>query len=115
MMTEHTEIFEIVLCYTRKAVVKPSEPEFEAIQKSNPKLDIDNVLDIYSELKNKYKADLAKYEINKSDVIISDFILILEDENFMKKVKDFEKNNFFIEWEKSSKKIINETIVNILK
>jgi len=114
-MTEYTEKFELVLYYNRKISVKPIDVDFEAIKKSNPNLCVDQLLDIYSDCKNKYKEDIIKYENNRNDSVISDFVLIPENESFFIKVKEFEKNNFFVEWNKSSKKLIDETIINILK
>jgi hypothetical protein len=114
-MTEYTNIFELVLYFNRRAVVKPSEPVFEAIQKDNPSLDTDAVLDIYSDLKNKYKEDMKKYEKIKNESTVEDYIRIADDENFIENVKEFEANDFFIDWQKSSKKLIDETFVKILK
>lgn len=116
-MTEfkYTETFELVLYFNRRAVVKPSEPDFETIQKANSTLDMDGVLDIYSDLKNKYNEDMKKYEKIRNDSIVSDYIRIPEDENFIETVKEFEKNNFFVEWQKGSKRLIDETFVKLLK
>lgn len=58
------------------------------------------------------KFDLVLY-YNRKNVengIISDFIFVPEDENFLNNVKSFEKNIFFLEWSKVSKKIINEKL-----
>ena len=114
-MAEYTEIFELVLYYNRRAVVKPSEPVYEEIQNNNPALDIDTLLDLYSDLKNKYKEDIRKYSKVSNDSIVSDYVRIAEDENFIDSVKTFEKNDFFIEWSKTSKKLIDNTFVKILK
>jgi hypothetical protein len=114
-MTEYTENFEIVLYYKRRAVVKPSEPNYNNLQISNPALDTDQLLDLYSDLKNKYKEDIKKYEQSKNDSILEDHVRIPEDEHFIEKVKNFEKNRFFIEWEKTSKKLIDNTYLKLLK
>ena len=114
-MTEYTNIFELVLYFNRRAVVKPSEPVFEEIQKSNPSLTTDEILDIYSDLKNKYKEDMKKYEKTKNDSILEDYVRITEDENFIENVKEFEKNTFFVDWLKNSRKLIDETFVKMLR
>jgi hypothetical protein len=114
-MTEYTEKFEIVLYYKRRAVVKPSEPNYNNLQISNPALDTDQLLDLYSDLKNKYKEDMKNYEKVKTDSILEDYVRIPEDEHFIEKVKTFEKNGFFIEWNKTSKKLIDNTFVKMLK
>lgn len=114
-MTEYTEIFELVLYYNRRAVVKPSEPRFEEIQINNPALETDDLLDIYSDLKNKYKEDMIKYEKTKNDSVVSEFVRIPEDETFFEKVKEIENKSYFIEWHKTSKKLIDETFVKLLK
>ena len=114
-MTEYTETFELVLYYNRRAVVKPSEPVFENLQSTNLDLDTDGVLDLYSDLKNKYNADRKVYEKVKNDSIISEYVRIPEDANFIEKVKEIEKEPFFIEWKKNSKRLIDETFVKLLK
>ena len=114
-MTDYTENFEIVLYYKRKAVVKPSEPNYTELQIFNSDLDTDELLDLYSDLKNKYKEDMKKYEKAKNDSILEDHVRIPEDEHFIEKVKNFEKNRFFIEWEKTSKKLIDNTYLKLLK
>jgi len=114
-MTEYIEDFELVLYYNRRAVVKPFEPVYDELQKNNPALDTDNLLDLYSDLKNKYKEDMKKYAKVCNDSIVSDYVRIPEDKNFIDKVKAFEKNDFFVEWDKSSKKLIDNTFVKLLK
>lgn len=56
------------------------------------------------------KFDLVLYYNRKNveNTIISDFIFIPEDENFIKNIKEFEKNIFFLDWSKASKNIINQ-------
>lgn len=114
-MTEYTEIFELVLYYNRRAVVKPSELKFDDVQKKNPELNTDELLDIYSNLKNKYKESIIKYEKIKNDSVVSEFVRITEDETFFEKVKEVENKPYFIEWHKTSKKLIDETFVKLLK
>ena len=114
-MTEYTEIFDIVLYFKRKVFVKPTEPVYADIQKSNPKLNLDGILDIYSDLNNKYKKDLSKYEkIENKNMIISACVLITEDVHFIRNYMSIEKETFFIEWSKESKKMIDETVVKLL-
>jgi hypothetical protein len=112
---EYTETFELVLYFNRRAVVKPSEPIFESIQKENSTIDMDSALDIYSDLKNKYKIDMIKYERIRNDSVISDYVRIPEDDNFIETIKSFEKEGFFVSWQKGSKRLIDETFVNLLK
>lgn len=115
-MTEYNEIFDVVLYFKRKIFAKPIEPVFGEIQKSNPNLDTDGVLDLYSELNRKYKDDLEKYEkIENKDVIVTGCALIPEDCNFIKNYRSIEKDDFFVEWDKKSKKMIEETISKLLK
>jgi hypothetical protein len=112
---EYTETFELVLYFNRRAVVTPSEPIFESIQKENSTIDMDSALDIYSDLKNKYKIDMIKYERIRNDSVISDYVRIPEDDNFIETIKSFEKEGFFVSWQKGSKRLIDETFVNLLK
>jgi hypothetical protein len=112
---KYTENFELVLYFSRRVAVKPSEPVFEELQKSNPALDTDSLLDIYSDLKNKYKVDLVKYEKLKNATLVTDYIRIPEDEDFIDNVKAFEKNDFFVEWSKSSKALIDKTLVQMIR
>jgi hypothetical protein len=114
-MTEYNEIFELVLYFDRRAVSKPNKPSFEDIRNSNPALNYDDLLDIYSEFKNKYKSDMIRYEKIKNDAIVPDFVRISADEEFMEKIKKFEKNNFFIKWDECSQKLINETFMKLTK
>ena len=114
-MEENTRIFELVLYFTRRVMIKPIEPKFETIKKYNPTLDNDNLLDIFSDLRNKYKKNLEKYEQTKNESTITDFVLIIENEDFYKKVKEFEKNDFFVEWTDNSKRLIDETLVRFAK
>jgi hypothetical protein len=115
-MTEYTEMFDVVLYFNRRVFVKPKEPVFEDIQKSNPTLDTDNILDIYSDLNKKYKNDLEKYEmLENKDLIVTGCVLIPEDEHFIKNYRSIEKDDFFVEWTDSSKNIINSTISNLLR
>lgn len=110
-MTEYTKVFDIVLYFNRRIFIKPTEPVFSEIQKSNPTLNTDGILDIYSELNNKYKEDLKKYEnLNNKDIIVLACVLIPEDENFIKNYQAVEKDNYFIEWDKKSYELIKETI-----
>jgi hypothetical protein len=111
----YNEKFELVLYFSRRVAPKPSEPIFEEVQKVNPHSDMDGVLDIYSELKNKYVEDMKKYEKIKSDSIVEDYIRIPEDENLIATVKEFEKNNFFVEWSKASKRLIDNALVQMSK
>ena len=92
-----TEKFDIVLYYDSLVFVKPS---FDDVKASNPELNTDDILDIYSDLLNKYQ--------NK--ITVPSHTFILDDENFISNVQEFEKNDFFIEWDKSSKKTIEEII-----
>lgn len=114
-MAENTEIFELVLYYNRRAVIKPSEPDYKNLQKNNPALDTDDILDLFNDLSKKYKEDIKKYEKVKNDSIISEYVRVPEDENFIEKVKNIEKEPYFIEWQKTSKKLIDETFVKLLK
>lgn len=112
-MTEYNEIFDVILNYNRKAIVKPIEPTFESVKTANSNFSVDDLLDVYSDLKNEYNSKLAKYEDIKTDDIITSYVFISEDDEFMKNVKDFEKNDFFIKWTDSAKKLINETLIKI--
>lgn len=114
-MTEETRKIDIVLYYTRNAMVKPSEPKFEDIQKIHPDLDINSLLDIFSNNLNNYKKNIIRFNDYNDHNITSEFILITEDDNFIENVKKFEKNDFFIEWAKNSINVISETIKNIYK
>jgi hypothetical protein len=114
-MEENNRIFELVLYFTRRVTVKPTEPKFETIKKYNPNLDDDSLLDIFSDLKNKYEKNLEKYEKNKNESTITDFVLIIENEDFYNKIKEFEKNDFFLNWTSNSKRLIDETLVRFTK
>jgi hypothetical protein len=114
VMTESTSNFDIILYYTRTVTVKPVEPSFSLLMSTNPELSMDELLDIYSALKAKYTKKLTEYEAMKTDSLVSTYTFISEDENFMENVKNFEKNDFFVEWSKESERIINQAIVNIL-
>ena len=59
-MAEYTEKFELVLYYNRRAVVKPCEPSYEELQNNNPGLTTDDLLDLFSDLKNKYKEAITQ-------------------------------------------------------
>jgi hypothetical protein len=111
-MTEYSEVFDVILNYTRKVVVKPTEPTFESVKTANPDFNIDNLLDVFSDLKQEYNKKLEKYEEN--DTVVTSFVFITEDENFMKNVKNFEKNDFFIHWTDSAKKLINHTLSSLV-
>ena len=91
--------FEIVLYYNRLVFVKPS---FDHVKESNTELNTDDILDLYSDLLNKYKEN--------SKITVSSHIFILEDEDFISNVKEFEKNDFFVECENTSNKTIEEII-----
>lgn len=100
-------IVDVVLYYTRKVFVKPS---FESIKNSNPELDTDKLLDIYSEALKKYQK--VENYIDDSKNIISTFVLIPQNENFIENIQKFESNDVFIEWSKNSKELINEILNN---
>lgn len=112
---EVNEKWDVVLYYTRKINVPPIEPIFEDVKKSNPNLTIDEMLDIFSELKLNYQKELSYYENNKIDGTSSSFVFFPCDETFIDNVKNFEKNNFFIEWAKNSKELIKDTIIKLSK
>lgn len=111
-MTEYNENFEIVLYYNRSIISKPIKPSFENVKSSNPKLNTNELLDIYSKLLNKYKEELSRLK-QMEDIIVSSYVFIEEDKNFISNVKKFEENEFFIEWEDDTKKIIKEVILNL--
>ena len=109
-MSEYNVIFDVVLYYKRKEVIKPIEPSFNTIREENPEYSMDNLLDTYSELKKKYKEDLIVYEKTKNDEIVEDSILIPDDDNFKENIIKFEKNEFFIDWNEGSKNLIERVI-----
>lgn len=109
------ENWDIVLYYTRYICTPPIEPNFDDIKKSNPNLSINELLDIFSEHKSNYQKELLNYENNKIDGTSSSFVFFPLDDTFINNVKNFEKNSFFIDWNKRSKDIINETIINLNK
>lgn len=109
------ENWDVVLYYTRHICPPPIEPNFDDIKKSNPNLSINELLDIFSKHKSNYQKELLNYENNKIDGTSSSFVFFPLDYNFISNVKNFEKNSFFIDWNKSSKDIIKETIINLNK
>jgi len=111
----HTKTFELVLYFNRRAVAKPYEPVIENLVEVNSDMVMDDILDLYSDLKNKYKEDMKKYEKNKNDSVVTDFVRILEDKSFIENVKKIEKETYFIEWDKNSKKLIDNTFLKLLK
>jgi hypothetical protein len=111
-MTEYNENFEIVLYYNCSIISKPIKPSFEDVKSSNPKLNTNQILDIYSKLLNKYKEEISQLK-QMDDIIVSSYIFIEEDKNFMSNVKKFEENEFFIEWQDDTKKIIKEVLLNL--
>jgi hypothetical protein len=111
-MTEETKV-DIVLYYTRTAIAEPSEPKFDDVKKSYPDIDTDSLLDIFSNKLKNYKKNLAIFENYKDNNVLSEFVLIAEDENFIENVQNFQKNEFFIDWTKNSKNLISETIKKI--
>lgn len=90
--------YDLVLYYCKNS--KPSEPNFDAIKKENPNKSIDEILDIYNLLKNKYLQN------SQGNSIIDTFAVVPDDDNFMNTIKEIEKNNF-IAWNENSLKIIN--------
>ena len=110
-MTEYNEIFDVVLYFKRKVFVAPKEPVFSYLQKENPDLNTDGILDLYSELNRKYKEDIVKYEkIENKGLIVTGCALIPEDNNFVKNCNKIENDGFFIEWDKKSNDLIIDTI-----
>ena len=95
-MIENTTNFDIILYYTRTVAVTPVEPSFALLRSTNAELSMDELLDIYSALKVKYKKKLTEYEKMKKDSFIVSYTFITENEDFMENVKEFEKNDFFI-------------------
>jgi len=110
-MTEYNETFDVVLYFKRRVFVAPKEPVFGDIQKSNPDLDTDGILDLYSELNKKYKEDIVKYEkLENKDLIVTGCALIPENNNFVDNFKKIENDGFFISWDKKSHDLIIDTI-----
>jgi hypothetical protein len=114
-MTDYFEEFELVLYYNRRTVIKPTEPVFEEIKKNNPNLSTDQLLDLFTDLKNKYKKDLERYEKNKDKSVVECFVRFPSNSELPDKVRDFEEKDFFIEWSKESKSLINNTMMNLFK
>lgn len=112
-MSEYNVIFDIVLYFSRKEIIKPIEPSFNNIREENPELIMDELLDMYSELRKKYKEDLIVYENTNSNEIVVDSTLFPEDETFEENVRKFEKNEFFIDWNEKTKLLINRIIEDI--
>jgi len=100
----------IVLYYKRKETIKPIEPSFNNIREENPDYTMDNLLDKYSELKKKHKEDLIVYEKTKTDNIVEGTIIIPEDDFLVENIRKFERNEFFIDWNENSKRLINDVI-----
>lgn len=98
--------FDIVLYYTR-CNSKPIEPSFEKIQSENPKLSIDDILDIYNLKKSEYSEELKKYSPDNNS-IKEDFVIIPDNDNFMNVIKNIEKSNYFVAWFESSLHVIND-------
>ena len=113
-MSGVNETWDVVLYYTRKVVCTPTEPKFEDIKNNNPNLKMDELLDIFSDAKQKYQEDISKCDMNNKETV-SDFVFFTNDENLIKNIKDFERKNFFVEWDKDTKKRINEIIVKTSK
>jgi len=107
-MSEYNVVFDVVLYYTRKEIVKPEEPVFNNIKRENTDSTMDNLLDIYSALIKKYKKDIIEYEKMKNDSTVKDFIIFSEDDFLIENIIKFEKNEFFVDWNENSKRIINE-------
>lgn len=112
-MSEYNVIFDIVLYFSRKEVIKPTEPSFNNIREENPEYSMDNLLDAYSELKKKHKKDLIVYDSIKNNEIIEDRIFIPEDSTFEENVRKFEKNEFFVNWNEKTKILIEKVIEEI--
>lgn len=108
----NSEVFDVVLYYNRKISVKPSMPKFENLYNKNSNMTIDELLDNFSDMKKKFENDLYKY-VENGDTIYS-YVFIKENENFIKNVKEFENNDFFVSWSESSKTLIKEISLNIL-
>lgn len=114
-MTEFNETFDIVLYFIRNTVVKPIEPTYQSVVEANPGYIMDDILDIYSDLLNKYKEDIEKYNSTKNlNHIVESYVFITGDRKFSENVKNFEKNDFFIKWTESSKATIKETINSLV-
>lgn len=112
---EINEKWDVVLYYTRLANVPPTEPDFNTLRQENPDFTIDQLLDIFSKLKTKYLEDLEEYKSNDVGGTINGFVFFPFDKTFINNVKNFEKNKFFVEWTKSTKKHITETIIKLSK
>jgi hypothetical protein len=116
-MSEVNETWDVVLYYKRKVVCTPTKPKFEEIKNDNPNLKMDDLLDIYSDANQKYQEEISKCDIddinNKETVL--DFIFFTDDENLLKNIKNFERKNFFAEWNKDTKKRINDIIIKLSK
>jgi len=106
-MTEYTETFELVLYYNRRAVVKPSEPVFEQIQSTNLDLDTDGVLDLYSDLKNKYKVDMKRLRMIQSYLNMYVFLKMLIS---LKRLKRLKKNLISLNGRKHQRNLLTKPL-----
>lgn len=103
-----SEKFQIVLYYKKRITIggKPSIETLVATKKKFANFD-DNDM---NEILDQYLDDSRC--IGKEE-IINTWVLIYDDENFVQNILDIENNENFVDWEKSSKEIINQKILNI--
>jgi len=107
-------MFQCVLYYKRLTVVPPPKPSVvKMVDFNSPSSydDYDTILDRYNESIRKYKKILNEYEKIKDNSVTNSFVMFYEDENFIKNVKEFEKNEFFIEWDSHSEEIIKNRMM----
>ena len=108
--------FELVLYYNRNTFSIPVEPSYQNIKDNNPGIEMDDVLDIYSEQMRKFKEDSEKYsQVKNSNKVIQSHVLIVEDDNVISNIHEFEQKPFFISWTSTSKKVIESTINTIIR
>ena len=111
-MTEFNNTFDIVLYYTRNTIVKPAEPTYQSVVDANPDYEMDDLLDIYSDVLAEHKKAIEKYNKTKHlNKTVESYVFISNDEKFSQNVHDFEQNDFFVKWTETSKNTIENTIL----
>jgi len=103
-----SEKFQIVLYYKKRIIIggKPSIETLVTVKKKFANFDDNDMNDILDQYLDDSRG-------KGKEEIVSTWVLVYDDEEFVQNILDIENDENFIDWEGNSKELIKQKILNI--
>lgn len=102
-------MFQIILYYKKRIIIGGKTPSISSIIEIKKKLGINLDAEEYDKILDEYSDNSKNIGCEE---IVSTWVIINEDDNFINEVKRIESDSDFIEWDKNSNEIIKQKILN---